>query len=303
MVNEPLARLRRTAFIVLTVSVALITAALVVAVVLPKSPQQVAERFLRARYARHAGRLYDLASSADRAERTLQEFIEVNPPFPDSFQPGADALAATIRFSVVNTDLASDQARVTIRAALPNASDGDLDALLHAAEADGAFGGTQSPRNLVRRIRADARAGQLPMVEVTETVDLILEGNHWRVIMGWDADLPVTLGAVVADGLPLEFKIVTESELRLRPGETGSAIFAVRNTSDESLRVIATHAYTPPAAQRHVELIQCFCFFEDLLEPGESRRLSLVFRLGWDFPSAIDAVGITYHYGPSDRVP
>ena len=138
------------------------------------------------------------------------------------------------------------------------------------------------------------------MVEVTETVDLIREGGRWLVIMGWDADLPVTLAALVAEDLPLEFAVVSEPELRLRPGETGRATFAVRNTSAESLRVIATHAYTPPAAQRHIELIQCFCFFEERLDPGETRELSLVFRLGWDLPSAIDAVDITYRYGPVD---
>ena len=300
MGKEPLVRLRRAAFIILTASVVLVTVALVVAVALPDSPQEVAERFLRARYARDAEGLYELASAADRAERTLDEFIVVNPPFPESFQPGVDALAAAIRFSAADTDLAGDQARVTLRAALPNSADGDLNALLHATEADGAFGGTESPRDVVRSIRADARAGRLPMVEVTETVDLIREGGRWLVIMGWDADLPVTLAALVAEDLPLEFAVVSEPELRLRPGETGRATFVVRNTSAESLRVIATHAYTPPAAQRHIELIQCFCFFEERLDPGETRELSLVFRLGWDLPSAIDAVDITYRYGPVD---
>ena len=103
----------------------------------------------------------------------------------------------------------------------------------------------------------------------------------------------------MAAGLPLEFTIVSNPELRLRPGETGRATFALRNTSDEPVRVIATHAYTPPAAQRHIELIQCFCFFEERLDPGEYRDLSLVFRLGWDLPSAIDVVGINYRYGPA----
>lgn len=303
MGNPSPSRLRRAAFIVLAATVVVVTAALVVAVAPPDSPQVVTERFLRARYARHAERLYELASSADRAERTLHEFIEVNPPFPESVQPGVDALAAAIRFAEAGTDVTGDQARVTVRAALPNSADGDLNALLHAVGADGAFGGTESPRDVVRGIRADARAGRLPLVEVTETVDLIREGGRWRVIMGWDADLPVTLAATVTDGLPLEFTIVTEPELRLRPGETGRATFAVRNTSDEPLRVMATHVYAPPAAQRHIELIQCFCFFEERLDAGESRDLSLVFRLGWDLPSAIDTVDIAYRYGPADSEP
>ena len=303
MGNLSLSRLRRAAFIVLTATVVVVTAALVVAVALPDSPQEVTERFLRARYARHTERLYELASAADRAERTLEEFLEVNPPFPEAFQPGVDALAAAIRFSAGVADVTGDQARVTIRAALPNSADGDLNALLHAVEADSAFGGAESSRDVVRSIRADARAGRLPTVEVTETVDLIREGGRWQVIMSWDADLPVTLAALVDDGLPLEFRIVSEPELRVRPGETARATFAVRNASDESLRVMATHSYAPPAAQRHVELIQCFCFFEERLDPGESRELSLVFRLGWDLPSAIDAVDITYRYGPADSGP
>lgn len=300
MGNEPLARLRRTAFIVLTVSVVLVTVVLVVALALPDPARVVAERFLRARYAQHAERIYKLASAADREERTLQEFVEVNPPFPESFQPGVNALAETMRFSVVDTNLAGEQARLTIRVVLPNAADGYLKAFLNDTEADGAFGMLESPRDVVRSIRADARAGRLPTVEVTEIVDLIREGSRWRVIMGWDMNLPVTLGAAVAAGLPLEFTIVTNPELRLRPGETGRATFAMRNTSDQPLRVIATHAYTPPAAQRHIELIQCFCFFEERLDPGEYRELSLVFRLGWDLPKVVEAVGINYRYEPAE---
>lgn len=306
MGTEPTPRLRRAAIIVLTASAVTVTAALVIAVAAPSSPAEVAERFLRARYARQAERLYQLASAADRAERTLAEFIEVNPPYPASVRPAVDALAESIRFSAADTEAAGDQARVTIRAALPNSADRDLGSLLHAAQADRAFGGpesperAESPEEVVRSIRADARAGRLPMVEVTETVDLIREGGRWRVIMGWDADLPVTLRAEVAGGVPLEFTILTAPELRLRPGETGRAAFAIRNASDAPLRVMAAHAYAPPAAQRHVELIRCFCFFEELLDAGESRQLSLVFRLGWDLPSAIDAVAITYRYDRSD---
>lgn len=305
MGTEPMPRLRRAAIIVLTASAATVTAALVIAVAAPSflakaSPAEVAERFLRARYARQAERLYRLASAADRAERTLAEFIAVNPPYPASVRPAVDALAESIRFSAADTEAAGDQARVTIRAALPNSADRDLGSLLQAAQADRAFGGPESPERAARDIRADARAGRLPMVEVTETVDLIREGGRWRVIMGWDADLPVTLRAEVAGGVPLEFTILTAPELRLRPGETGRATFAIRNASDASLRVMAAHAYAPPAAQRHVELIRCFCFFEERLDAGESRQLSLVFRLGWDLPSAIDAVAITYRYDRSD---
>lgn len=310
MGTEPTPRLRRAAIIVLTASAVTVTAALVIAVAAPSSlakaslakasPAEVAERFLRARYARQAERLYRLASAADRAERTLAEFIAVNPPYPASVRPAVDALAESIRFSAADTEAAGDQARVTIRAALPNSADRDLGSLLHAAQADRAFGGPESPERAARSIRADARAGRLPMVEVTETVDLIREGGRWRVIMGWDADLPVTLRAEVAGGVPLEFTILTAPELRLRPGETGRAAFAIRNASDAPLRVMAAHAYAPPAAQRHVELIRCFCFFEERLDAGESRQLSLVFRLGWDLPSAIDAVAITYRYDRSD---
>ena len=308
MGNDPTPRLRRAAILAVTASAVMVTAVLVVALVAPPSPAEVAERFLRARYARQAERLYRMASAADRAERTLDEFIAVNPPYPEPFQPGVNALARAIRFIAADTEVTGDQAQVTVRAALPNSADRDLDALLRAAQADRAFGGAEPPQDappqdVARSIRADARAGRLPMVEVTETVDLIREGGRWRVIMGWDADLPVTLRAAVADGLPLEFTILTEPELRLRPGQTGRATFRVRNTSDGSLQVMAAHSYAPPAAQRHVELIRCFCFFEERLDPGESRDLSLVFRLGWDLPSAIDAVAITYRYDRSRPAP
>lgn len=303
MGNEPLFYLRRSVVLVLAVSVGITTAALIMVVTFPDSPEKVVEQFLRARYARNSKDIYALASSSDRAERTLAEFVEVNPPFPKPFQPGVNALAEAIRFLSIDSEQTGDQARVTVRATLPNGTDGNLNVLLHAAEADRAFNEVGSSWQVVRRIRADARADRLPMVEVTETVNLIREGVRWRVIMGWDSDLLVTLGTVVADGVPIQFTITTEPDLRLRPGETGRATFAVRNTSDQSLRIVATHVYTPPAAQIHIELIQCFCFIEKRIEPDETVDLTLVFRLGWDVPSAMDMVSITYRYGLAEERP
>lgn len=296
MGNELRFRPRRAVFVVLAASAAVVTAALVVAVSLPDSPEEVTKRFLRARYARNSQELYALASAADRAERSLAEFSEINPPFPESFQYGVDGLADAIQFLSTQVDQTGDQARLTVRALLPNSTDSDLYHLLHASEADQAFDGVSSPRQLMRRIRTDARLGLLPMVEVTEVVDLIREGRRWRVIMGWDANLQVTLEADIADGIPLQFKILTDPELWLRRGEMGDATFSVRNNSDESLRVVATHMYSPAAAQLHVDLIQCFCFVEERLDPDETRELSLVFRLGWDVPATTDKIKITYHY-------
>lgn len=106
--------------------------------------------------------------------------------------------------------------------------------------------------------------------------------------------------AEVREELPFAFSVEPE-RITLKPGETGSALFHVRNLSEETITAKAGHLLDPPAAHLHVDLVRCFCFFEDTLAPGEERQLPVVLRLGWDVPADLGAVTMLYEYYPLAR--
>lgn len=125
-------------------------------------------------------------------------------------------------------------------------------------------------------------------------------GGAFLAVRAPSAGYTIQFRAEVRDELPFAFSVEPE-RITLKPGETGSALFRVRNLSEETITAKAGHLLDPPAAHLHVELVRCFCFFEDTFAPGEERRLPVVLRLGWDVPADLGAVTMLYEYYPLAR--
>ncbi len=77
-------------------------------------------------------------------------------------------------------------------------------------------------------------------------------------------------------GMPWEFKPVVH-EMELRIGETGLAFFEAYNPTDEVVAGSASYNITPYQAGGFFYKIQCFCFEEQVLQPGERVQMPVTF--------------------------
>ena len=260
------------------------------------SPEQVAASLLHARYVNDAAAVYELASAADRRWRTLEQHLAGYPRFPAEFQELIGELGEFIETRSVESDLQDAGGVVTVHGTVPNANHPEVRDLLYG---EGAAAG--SPLHERRdELRSRGRAGTLPAVEFSQRVELVREGEHWKAFLDWAVGFTIRFRAEVREQLPFEFSVQPES-ITLKPGETGSAMFRVRNVSDLTIKAKAGHLFEPPAAFLHTELVQCFCFFEDTYAPGEERELPVALRLGWDVPTDIGEITMLYEYYPLDR--
>lgn len=91
-----------------------------------------------------------------------------------------------------------------------------------------------------------------------------------------DRRIEVRFDSNVAPNLPIEFAPVQRSE-SLRIGETGLAFYRVRNLSDEAVVARATYNVTPHVAGPYFAKLECFCFTDRVLQPGEAAELPIVF--------------------------
>ena len=260
------------------------------------SPEQVATRLLHARYVNDAAAVYELASAEDRRWRTLEQHLEGHPQFPAQFQELIAELGAFIEIRGTQSDLQGDSGVVTVHGAVPNANHPELRDLLYGEGA--ADGSTVEERR--DELRRRGEAGTLPVIEFSQRVDLVREGEHWKVFLDWTVGFTIRFRAEVREQLPFEFSVHPES-ITLKPGETGSATFRARNLSDATVKAKAGHLFEPPVAFLHTELVQCFCFFEDTYAPGEERELPVAIRLGWDVTPDIGDITMLYEYYPLAR--
>ncbi|MFW8595001.1 cytochrome c oxidase assembly protein [Cribrihabitans neustonicus] len=77
-------------------------------------------------------------------------------------------------------------------------------------------------------------------------------------------------------GMPWEFKPV-QREMEVRIGETGLAFYEAYNPTDRVVAGTASYNVTPYQAGGFFEKIACFCFGEQVLQPGERVQMPVTF--------------------------
>ena len=274
--------------ILVIITTALVAIGSVVAIALltgPAAPYEIAERYLRARYANQVDAVYRLVSSSDRRARTNAEYRELNPPFPQQVQPRVDLLASRIEVTGAAVQVDGDVAFVDLAVSVPNANDRSVSELVWS---DDAAAGQS-------RLEELARTGELPRLDVDEQVELIREGRRWRVVADWASVYTLNFSARVDEGLPWEFS-VAPTQVRVKPGETAQVVYRAINPTDSTITGKATHIFVPGIAESHTELIECFCFIQETLGPGEAKDMPLVLRLDWNIPETMRRIDITYEF-------
>ena len=63
----------------------------------------------------------------------------------------------------------------------------------------------------------------------------------------------------------------------IQVGAHGLAFYEATNTSSEPISVIASYNVTPHRAGPYFNKLECFCFEERVFQPGETKKLPVVF--------------------------
>ena len=82
--------------------------------------------------------------------------------------------------------------------------------------------------------------------------------------------------------LPWTF-VPEQPDIYIQPGETALAFYRAKNESSRPIIGIATYNVQPSQAAFYFNKIQCFCFEEQRLEPGEEIDMPVFFYIDPDF--------------------
>ncbi|CAI9110294.1 OLC1v1010293C1 [Oldenlandia corymbosa var. corymbosa] len=95
-------------------------------------------------------------------------------------------------------------------------------------------------------------------------------------------EVVVQFNADVADGMPWKFT-PTQREVRVKPGESALAFYTAENRSSTPITGVSTYNVTPMKAAVYFNKIQCFCFEEQRLLPGEQIDMPVFFYIDPEF--------------------
>lgn len=105
----------------------------------------------------------------------------------------------------------------------------------------------------------------------------------------------VEFTGTVMPGLSWDMRPLTLS-LDIHPGELQQVSYLVRNTSDRSITGQAVPSVTPGQAAQHFEKIECFCFSQQTLAPGEAREMPLAFIVKPEVDDDISHITLSYAF-------
>ncbi len=94
----------------------------------------------------------------------------------------------------------------------------------------------------------------------------------------------VRFDASVAAGMPWKFK-PQQHQMTVRIGETALAFYEAHNPTDRPIAGTASYNVAPDQAGGYFTKIACFCFTEQVLQPGETVVMPVSFYVD---PSIVD---------------
>jgi len=104
--------------------------------------------------------------------------------------------------------------------------------------------------------------------------------------------MAVQFNSDVSNDVPWRFK-PSQREVELRVGEVGLAFYTAINESNNTILGSATFNVTPLKAGIYFTKVDCFCFEEQVLRPGESAELPVTFFIDPDIVNDRDMDDVT----------
>ena len=135
--------------------------------------------------------------------------------------------------------------------------------------------------------------GGTPQIGVTET----------KTVTG--EVMEVRFDANTNKALPWRFKAVQKT-LTVKLGESNLAFYEARNTSDKPITGTAVFNVTPYKVATYFNKIDCFCFTEQTLKPGESVQMPVEFFVDPDIftdpnTKEVRAITLSYTFYPAEK--
>jgi cytochrome c oxidase assembly protein subunit 11 len=119
--------------------------------------------------------------------------------------------------------------------------------------------------------------------------------------------ITVRFDANVAPGLPWRF-VPEKNYVNVRIGEMLTVNYSVTNLAARETVGQASYNVTPPTTGAYFQKINCFCFTEQTMKPGETREMPVVFyvdpALAQDAEqNGLNTITLSYTYFPVRHEP
>lgn len=94
---------------------------------------------------------------------------------------------------------------------------------------------------------------------------------------------------------PWHFKPAVSS-LKVHPGELATVMYEFQNVQDRRMSAQAIPSYAPRQAASHFNKVECFCFKQYTLEPGERKQWPVAFVIDPKLSKDVTTITLSYTF-------
>jgi cytochrome c oxidase assembly protein subunit 11 len=94
---------------------------------------------------------------------------------------------------------------------------------------------------------------------------------------------------------PWDFKPAVRS-VQVHPGELMTVQYEFRNIQNRTMAAQAIPSYAPQLSGAHFNKLECFCFNEYTLKPGESKTWPVAFVIDPKLPKDVNTITLSYTF-------
>lgn len=94
---------------------------------------------------------------------------------------------------------------------------------------------------------------------------------------------------------PWDFKPAIRS-IQVHPGELTTVQYEFRNVQNRTMAAQAIPSYAPSQSSSHFNKLECFCFNEYTLAPGESKTWPVAFVIDPKLPKDVTTITLSYTF-------
>jgi cytochrome c oxidase assembly protein subunit 11 len=94
---------------------------------------------------------------------------------------------------------------------------------------------------------------------------------------------------------PWSFKPAVNA-VQVHPGEVTTVMYEFRNEQNRVMSAQAIPSYAPKQATAHFNKLECFCFNEYTLQPGETKKWPVVFVIDGKLPKDVTTITLSYTF-------
>ena len=132
-------------------------------------------------------------------------------------------------------------------------------------------------------------------INILSRNELLVTGKTGPVNTQVDTSRTITVEFDANARGPWDFK-PAQSSVQVHPGQVTTVMYEFRNVQNRTMSAQAIPSYAPKQAMAHFNKMECFCFNEYTLAPGESKQWPVVFVIDPKLGKDVTTITLSYTF-------